>query len=121
MADPIDNLLATVRADNDLDLAAVSADGLLVGVDCAEGIDAEGVCLTAGDIYLMKSALGLELGRGTPSLVTVEYENGTLVVGSLTQGAELIMLTRNGANLGRLRLAARKFQERYAEEQAAPA
>jgi predicted regulator of Ras-like GTPase activity (Roadblock/LC7/MglB family) len=120
MADPIDDLLATVRVDNDLDLAAVSADGLLVGVNCAEGIDAESVCLTAGDIYLMKSALGVELGRGTPSLVTVEYEGGTLVVGSLAQGAELIMLTRNGTNLGRLRLAARKFQEHYAESPSAP-
>ena len=115
MADPINDLLVRVRAENDLDLAAVSADGLLVGVDSAEGIDAERVCLTAGDLYLMKSVLGEELGRGAPGLVTVEYENGTLVVGSLTQGAEMILLTRNGANLGRLRLAARRFQEQYAE------
>ena len=119
MADPINDLLTKVRADNDLELAAVSADGLLVGVDAADGIDAESVCLTAGDIFLMKSALGAELGRGTPTLLTVEYEAGTLVVGSLDQGAELILLTRNGANLGRLRLAARRFQEQYAESQAA--
>lgn len=114
MADPINDLLVRVRADNDLDLAAVSADGLLVGVDSADGIDAERVCLTAGDIYLMKTMLGTELSRGAPGLTTVEYENGTLVVGPLSQGAELIMLTRNGANLGRLRLAARRFQEQYA-------
>jgi predicted regulator of Ras-like GTPase activity (Roadblock/LC7/MglB family) len=117
MVDPINDLLAKVRADNDLDLAAVSTDGLLVGVDAAEDLDVEGVCLTAGDIYLMKSALGAELGRGTPTLLTVEYESGMLVVGSLAQGAELILLTRNGANLGRLRLAARRFQEQYAEVQ----
>lgn len=117
MVDPINELLTKARADNDLDLAAVSADGMLVEVDCADGVDAESVCLTAGDIYLMKSALGAELGRGTPTLLTVEFESGTLVVGSLTQGAELIMLTRNGANLGRLRLAARRFQEQYAEAQ----
>ena len=51
MADPINDLLTKVRADNDLDFAAVSADGMLVGVDTAEGIDAESVCLTAGDIF----------------------------------------------------------------------
>ena len=118
MADPINDLLTKVRADNDLELAAVSADGLLVGIDAADGIDAESVCLTAGDIFLMKSALGAELERGSPTLLTVEYEAGTLIVGSLNQGAELIMLTRNGANLGRLRLAARRFQELYAESQA---
>jgi predicted regulator of Ras-like GTPase activity (Roadblock/LC7/MglB family) len=93
---------------------------LLVGADCNDDIDAESVCLTAGDIFLMKSALGAELGRGTPTLLTVEYDGGTLVVGSLSHGAELIMLTRNGANLGRLRLAARKFQEQYAASQAQP-
>jgi predicted regulator of Ras-like GTPase activity (Roadblock/LC7/MglB family) len=115
MVDPINDLLAKVRADNDLDLAAVSTDGLLVGVDCADGLDAESVCLTAGDIFLMKSALGAELGRGTPTLMTVEYEEGTLVVGSLAHGAELILLTRAGGNLGRLRLAVRRFQEHYVE------
>ena len=110
-----------MRTDNDLELAAVSADGMLVGIACDEGIDAESVCLTTGDIFLMKSALGAELGRGTPTLLTVEYESGTLVVGSLAHGAELILLTRNGANLGRLRLAARKFQADYAGAQAQPA
>ena len=63
---------------NDLDLAAVGA----------EGIDAERACLTAGDLYLVTSVLGEEPGRGAPGLVTIEYENGTSVVGSLTDGAE---------------------------------
>jgi predicted regulator of Ras-like GTPase activity (Roadblock/LC7/MglB family) len=90
-----------------------TADGLLVGAAHADGLDPESVCLTAGDIYLMKTALGAELGRGNPSLMTVEYEGGSLLVGSLPHGAELIMLTRNGANLGRLRLAARQFQAEY--------
>ena len=66
MADALNDLLARLRADNDLDLAAVSADGLMVGADHAEGLDAEAVCATAGDGFLMMTALGVELGRGEP-------------------------------------------------------
>ena len=119
MADALNEMLARLRADNDLDLAAVGADGLMVGVDGAEGVDAEGICATAGDAYLMMTALGAELGRGEPSLLTIEYEAGTVIVGPLEHGAALIMLTGQGVNLGRLRLAVRRFQEQYAGAMAA--
>ncbi len=119
MTDALNEMLARLRADNDLDLAAVSADGLMVGADSAEGIDAEGVCATAGDAYLMMTALGAELGRGDPTMLTIEYQGGTVVVGPLEHGAALIMLTGQGVNLGRLRLATRRFQEQYAGAMAA--
>ena len=114
MADALNEMLARLRADNDLDLAAVSADGLTVGADGAEGVDIEGVCATAGDAYLMMTALGAELGRGEPTMLTIEYQGGTVVVSPLEHGAALIMLTGQGVNLGRLRLATRRFQEQYA-------
>jgi predicted regulator of Ras-like GTPase activity (Roadblock/LC7/MglB family) len=113
MADSLDELLARLRADNSLELAAVSADGLLVAADHAEGLDAEGICATAGDGYLMMTALGSELGRGEPTMLTIEYEAGTVVVGPLVHGAALIMLAAGPVNLGRLRISTRRFQEQY--------
>jgi predicted regulator of Ras-like GTPase activity (Roadblock/LC7/MglB family) len=114
MADALNEMLARLRADNDLDLAAVSADGLLVGADHTDGLDAEAVCATAGDGFLMMTALGSELDRGEPKMLTVEYEGGTVIVGPLDHGAALVMLTGTGVNLGRLRIASRRFREQYA-------
>jgi len=113
MADVLTELLARLRADNNLELAAVSADGLRVGSDEADGVDAEGICATAGDGYLMMTALGAELGRGDPVLLTIEYDGGTVLVGPLDHGAALVMLTGGHVNLGRLRIATRRFQEHY--------
>ncbi len=119
MADAVNELLARLRTDNNLELVAVTADGMLVESDQADGLDAESVCATAGDGYLMMTALGAELGRGDPTMLTIEYQGGTVVVGPLEHGAALIMLTGQGVNLGRLRLATRRFQEQYAGAMAA--
>lgn len=113
MVDLLTEMVARLRADNDLDLAAISADGLMVAADQAEGFDAEAVCATSGDGYLMMSALGHELQRGEQEMLTIEYEAGTVLVCPLEHGAVLVMLTGNAVNLGRLRLAARRFQAQY--------
>ena len=119
MTDVLSDLLARMRSDNHLELAAVSADGLLVAADQADGLDAEGICATAGDGYLMMTALGSELGRGEPTMLTIEYEAGTAVVSPLGHGAALILLTGPAVNLGRLRIATRRFREQYAGAMAA--
>ncbi|HEY8447836.1 MAG TPA: roadblock/LC7 domain-containing protein [Thermomicrobiales bacterium] len=113
MVDVLSEMLARLRVDNDLDLAAICADGLLVASDHAEGLDAEGICATAGDGFLMMTALGGELGRGEPRMLTVEYQGGTVVICPLDHGATLVMLTGGALNLGRLRLAARRFLAQY--------
>ena len=115
MADALNEMLARLRADNDLDLAAVSADGLMVGSDHADEVDADSMCATAGDAYLMMTALGAEFGRGDPVMLTIEYDSGTVIVSPLEHGAALIMLTGHAVNLGRLRLAARRFQQQFAD------
>jgi len=114
MVDVLTELLARLRADNDLDMAAICADGLMVASDFAAGFDAEDICATAGDGFLMM-ALGVELQRGEPVMLTIEYQTGTVVVCPLEHGAVLVMLTGNAVNLGRLRLAARRFQAQYLE------
>lgn len=118
MPDALPEMLAPPRAAHDLDLAALSADGLLVAADHAEGIDADAVCAAAGDGFLLMTTLGAELGRGNPALLTAEYDGGTVVV-SLDHGAAVVMLTGPIVNLGRLRPASRRFQHQYAESLAA--
>ena len=114
MADALTEMLARLRADNDLDLAAVSADGLVVGSDQVARLYAETICATAGDGVLVMTALGAEFGRGDPVMLTIEYDGGTVIVSPLEHGAALIMLTGHAVNLGRLRIAARRFQGQYA-------
>jgi predicted regulator of Ras-like GTPase activity (Roadblock/LC7/MglB family) len=118
MIDVLDELLARLRTDNDLELAAVSADGMLVSSDGAENVDAESICATAADGYLVMTALGIELSRGEQRMLTIEYSGGAVVVCPLEHGAVLVMLTGNNPNLGRLRLAARRFQAHYLESAA---
>ncbi len=118
MADTLDERLTRLRADNDLDLVAVVADGMIVSADYADGLDAESIGATAGDGFLMMSALGIELGRGAPSLLTIEYRDGTMLVGHLDHGAALVLLTGQAVNLGRLRIAVRQFRQQAAEDAA---
>jgi len=119
MSDALNELLARLRADNNLELAAVSSDGLLVASDHTDELDAETICATVGDGFLMTAALGSELDRGEPTLLTIEYHGGTVVTGPLDHGAMLILLASSPANLGRLRIATRRFQEQYAGSLAA--
>jgi len=116
--DLLNEMLARLRTENDLQFAAISADGMLVAGDSEDGIDAEGICATAGDGYLVMTALGLELGRGESQMLTVEYADGTVLIAPLEHGAVLVMMTDGTANLGRLRLASRRFQAQYLESSA---
>jgi predicted regulator of Ras-like GTPase activity (Roadblock/LC7/MglB family) len=113
--DLLTEMLARLRSENDLEFAAISADGMLVAADIAEEVDAEGICATAADGYLVMTALGLELKRGDQQMLTIEFTQGTVVICPLELGAVLVMLTGGNANLGRLRLAARRFQAQYLE------
>jgi uncharacterized protein len=121
VVDMLNDMLMRLRSENDLQFAAVSADGMVVAADSAEGIDAEGICATAGDGYLVMTALGVELGRGESQMLTIEYAEGTVLIAPLEHGAVLVMLTGGTANLGRLRLASRRFQAHYLESAATAA
>jgi predicted regulator of Ras-like GTPase activity (Roadblock/LC7/MglB family) len=115
MHDTLKDMLARLRADNELDLAAISADGMMVVADYDAALDGDAICATAGDGYLMMSALSEELHRGGQAMLTIEYERGSLLIYALEHGAVLVMLTGSAVNLGRLRLAARRFQAQYVE------
>jgi predicted regulator of Ras-like GTPase activity (Roadblock/LC7/MglB family) len=115
MQDVLSNMLVRLRADNDLDLAAITADGLLVAADFADGLDSDAICATASDGYLMMAALGQDLQRGEQIMLTIDYANGSVLICPFEHGAVLVMLTGAAVNLGRLRLAARRFQAQYLE------
>lgn len=118
MVDVLSEMLARLRSDNDLEFVAISADGMQVASDGVDGFDGEDICATAADGYLVMTALGIELNRGEQQMLTIEYTNGTVVVCPLEYGAVLVMLTGGNANLGRLRLAARRFHAQYLESTA---
>jgi len=113
MSDVLTDLLTRLRADNDLDLAVVGTDGLVVAADHVEGADAEAIATSTGDLYLMMTAFGAEVGAGDPTILTTEYDGGTVMVAALEHGATLTMVSGHAVNLGRLRTAARRFQEQY--------
>ena len=113
MANVLGEALARLRADNGLVLAAVTADGLMVAADHVDRLDAENACATVGDGFLMMTALGAELRSGEPQMLTIEYDASTVVVCPLDYGGALVMMTGGSVNLGRLRIAARRFQEQY--------
>lgn len=66
MSDVLTDLLTRLRADHDLDLAVVGADGLVVAADPVEGADVEAIATSIGDHCLMMTALGAEVGAGDP-------------------------------------------------------
>ena len=113
MADIFNDLLARLRADNDLDLVAVSTDGLVVAADPADGERVETVCASAGDLLVIMTAFGVDVDAGEPRILTTEYEGGTVMVIALEHGETLTMVAGHAVNLGRLRTAARRFKEQY--------
>ena len=54
-------------------------------------------------------------------MLTVEYEGGTVLITPLELGAVLVMLTGTSVNLGRVRLAARRFHSQYLQHAAVAA
>lgn len=106
-------LLTRLRSDHDLDLAAVTSDGVVAAVDSTPGLDTEAVCNTVGDLVLLNAALGAEMDRGSTRMSLIEYERGAVVITPLKTGEDLVLLSTDTTNLGRVRIAARRFQEAY--------
>jgi predicted regulator of Ras-like GTPase activity (Roadblock/LC7/MglB family) len=113
MALTLEVLLTRLRADHDLDLAAVVSDGAVVSVDAISGIDVDTVCNTVGDLVLLNATLGAEIDRGSIRVNLIEYERGAVVVTPLRTGEDLVLLSSDTTNLGRIRLAARRFYDAY--------
>lgn len=113
MALTLEALLKRLRADHGLDLAAVVSNGAVVSADAILGIDVDTICNTVGDLILLNATLGAEIDRGSTRVNLIEYERGVVVLTPLRTGEDLILLSSDTANLGGIRLAARRFYDAY--------
>ncbi len=113
MALTLEALLSRLRADHDLDLAAVVSDGATVAADAISGIDVDTVCNTVGDLVLLNATLGAEMDSGLVRASLIEYERGAVVITPLRTGEDLVLLSSDTTNLGRIRLAALRFYDAY--------
>ncbi len=113
MAETLGARLAGIRKAHDLDLAMVCSDGVVLGVDARAEIGAIRVGQTASDLVLLMRAIGAEMNQGSLRMGILEFEGGTLVVTHLPSGEDLLLLSADTLNVGRVRMAARQFRESY--------
>lgn len=105
-------LLRKLQAADGIDLVAViSMDGLLIDSAAREDGDAQRLATVACNGMLMMRAVGYELGRGEPVQAILEYQGGLMLLEPLDEDLGLVMLAVKDANLGRMRLVARKYSQ----------
>lgn len=89
-------------------VAVIDRDGMLLAASTAEEMDNESVGAAAASGLLVADALGAELSRGGSTQVTVEYGEGMVLLTPLDEDLALVIVASAMANLGRLRLLARR-------------
>jgi len=89
-------------------VAVIDRDGMLLAASASEETDTETLGAAAASGLLVADALGAELGRGEATQTTVELRDGTVILTPLDEDLALVIVARPTANLGRLRLLARR-------------
>lgn len=106
----VSELVQRLQREFGLDAAIIATtDGLVV--EAAQGtseIDCEAVAAQAVSGLLMLEALGQELSS-TPRQAIVEFDRHLVLVAPLDSDTALVLLASGATNLGRLRLAVRRF------------
>jgi predicted regulator of Ras-like GTPase activity (Roadblock/LC7/MglB family) len=112
MTAELTRLLRKLQAADGTDLIAViTMDGLLIDAAGSPDIDAGSAAVAACNGLLMARALGGELGRGEPQLVSIEFASGLLLMQPLDEDLGLVIVAPRDANLGRLRLVMRRYAQ----------
>lgn len=112
MTAELTRLLQKLQASDGIDLVAViTMDGLVIDAANKVALDPQQVAAAACNGLLMARALGGELGRGLPVQTIIEFEQGVLLMEPLDEDLGFIMLAPKEANLGRLRLIARRYSQ----------
>lgn len=108
----LNELIEQMRDVDGIDLVGVlDRDGLMLASSAAEGVDPESVAATAASGLLVAEALGQELARGAARQTTLEYAQGLVLLTPLDDEVALLILANPTANLGRLRLIARRSRD----------
>lgn len=113
MSETLSARLAGFRRAHDLELTMVCSDGVVLGFDAKVEIDVARMGQTASDLVLLMRAIGADMEKGGLQMSILEYEGGTLVVTHLPTGEDLLLLSADTVNVGRVRIAARGFREAY--------
>lgn len=114
MSTPLHGLLKHFRIIDGVDLAAVVAmDGLLMESTARPGVDTEAICAVAANGLALSEALGREINKGSAEQLTLEYEDGVVLIAPLTPDAMLLVLTHGREHLGRLRFLAQKHYDAF--------
>jgi predicted regulator of Ras-like GTPase activity (Roadblock/LC7/MglB family) len=112
MSQNLEEALRDLQQSNGLTLAAVvGSDGLVIDAAADQGVDAESICSVAANGLLMMDALSQELGASSARMMTLEYENDTILLAPVDQDNLLVLLAGAGTNLGRLRILMRRSIE----------
>jgi predicted regulator of Ras-like GTPase activity (Roadblock/LC7/MglB family) len=112
MAENLETALRELQQSSGLAMAAVvGADGLVIDASAEPGIDAESICSVAANGLLMMDALSHELQATSTKMMTLEYENDTILLAPMDQDTLLVLLAGAGTNLGRLRILMRRSTE----------
>lgn len=84
-------------------------DGMTLAASAMDGVDTESLSASAASGLLVADALGAELGHlGEATQTTIEFAGGIVILTPLDEDIALLILAHTGANLGRLRLLARR-------------
>jgi predicted regulator of Ras-like GTPase activity (Roadblock/LC7/MglB family) len=109
MSQNLADALRELQQSSGLAMAAVvGSDGLVIDAASESGIDAESICSVAANGLLMMDALSQELNATAARMLTLEYENNTILLAPLDQENLLVLLAGAGTNLGRLRILMRR-------------
>lgn len=114
MSRSLQSLLRHFRALEGVELAAVVAtDGLLMESSARGGVDTEAVCAVAANGLALAEALGREIAKGSAAQLTLEYDNGLVLIDPLTPDAMLLVLTHGRDHFGRVRFLIHKHRDAF--------
>ena len=114
MAETLATILGRIQVAGNLQVAAaVSMDGFLIDAARAEGVelDPEEFAALATNGVMVVKALGRGINLGDINSAIFEYRDGSVVVSTLDDDFALALLAGKEANLGHLRLLARRYRD----------
>jgi uncharacterized protein len=104
MSGSLRDLLNQFRALDNVDLAALAGpDGLLIESSARADVDVDAICAVASNGLALAEAMGREINKGGTVQTMLEYEEGLILLESVTSDAMLVVMTNSPDLLGRLR------------------
>lgn len=97
-------------------VAVIDSDGMLVGSVPETSDELESLAASAGGMLSFLAALGGEAGLGEVSQATVEYGEGIVFLGPVTDRTFLLVLAERESPLGQVRLVLRRYRSELEQQ-----